>query len=141
MSSRMSQDFDLSSSRETLRQQIAEDHGFALYEHYAERDAAAFLRLHPVTLKKVRLAGSIGYIPKGRRAIAYFGFQIADYLIGLPQTTNTSIHLPSVDHHPATGIQQAAHNRFGRISVAHAGHGIDPRPIAAGAALLHDCGW
>src|SRR5437764_3906630 len=77
----MGQDSDLSSSRETLRRQIAEDHGFALYNHYSERDAAAFLRLHPVTLKKIRLAGSIGYISKGRRAIAYFGFQIADYLI------------------------------------------------------------
>ena len=77
----MSQESDLSSSRETLRRQIAEDHGFALYNHYSEADAAAFLRLHPVTLKKVRLAGSIGYISKGRRAIAYFGFQIADYLI------------------------------------------------------------
>jgi hypothetical protein len=77
----MSQDSDLSSSRETLRRQIAEDHGFALYNHYSEPDAAAFLRLHPVTLKKIRLAGSIGYISKGRRTIAYFGFQIADYLI------------------------------------------------------------
>ena len=67
--------------RETLRQQIAEGHGFALYRHYAEREAAAYLGLHPVTLKKARLAGSIGYIAKGRRAIAYFGFQIADYLI------------------------------------------------------------
>src|SRR3954453_4351997 len=77
----MSQDFDLSSSREILRRQIAQDQGFALYRHYSERDAAAFLRLHPVTLKKIRLAGSIGYISKGRRAIAYLGFQIADYLI------------------------------------------------------------
>src|SRR3954451_2365940 len=77
----MSQDSDLSSSREILRRQIAQDQGFALYKHYSEPDAAAFLRLHPVTLKKIRLAGSIGYMCKGRRAIAYFGFQIADYLI------------------------------------------------------------
>src|ERR1700704_4176543 len=77
----MSQDSDVSPARETLRRQIASDHGFALYKHYSERDAPAFLCLHPVTLKKVRLAGSIGYISKGRRASAYFGFQIADYLI------------------------------------------------------------
>jgi hypothetical protein len=77
----MGQDSESPSSRETLRRQIAQDHGFALYNHYAEPDAAAFLRLHPVTLKKIRLAGSIGYISKGRRTIAYFGFQIADYLI------------------------------------------------------------
>jgi len=77
----MTPESHMSCDRETLRRQIAEDHGFALYKHYAECDAAAFLRLHPVTLKKIRLAGSIGYISKGRRAIAYFGFQIADYLI------------------------------------------------------------
>ena len=77
----MSQDSDFSLVRESLRRQIAQDHGFALYRHYPERDAAAFLDIHPVTLKKVRLAGSIGYISKGRRSIAYFGFQIADYLI------------------------------------------------------------
>src|SRR3984893_9137771 len=77
----MSQDSDFPSTRETLRRQIADDHGFALYKHYSERDAAVFLRLHPVTLKKIRLAGSISYISKGRRAVAYFGFQIADYLI------------------------------------------------------------
>src|SRR6516225_11424632 len=77
----MTPESDVPSSRDALRRQITEDHGFALYQHYSEREAAAFLRLHPVTLKKVRLAGSIGYISKGRRAIAYFGFQIADYLI------------------------------------------------------------
>src|ERR1700739_2305654 len=77
----MSHESESTSVRETLRRQIADDHGFALYKHYSERDAAAFLRLHPVTLKKFRLAGSIGYVSKGRRAIAYFGFQIADYLL------------------------------------------------------------
>jgi hypothetical protein len=77
----MSHESEIAPVRETLRRQIADDHGFALYRHYSERDAAAFLRLHTVTLKKIRLAGAIGYISKGRRAVAYFGFQIADYLI------------------------------------------------------------
>jgi hypothetical protein len=77
----MSQDSDFASNPESLRRQIAQDHGFALYRHYPERDAAAFLSIHPVTLKKIRLGGLIAYISKGRRAIAYFGFQIADYLI------------------------------------------------------------
>jgi hypothetical protein len=77
----MSHESETAPVREILRRQIADDHGFALYRHYSERDAAAFLRLHPVTLKKIRLAGAIGYISKGRRAVAYFGFQIADYLI------------------------------------------------------------
>ena len=53
----MSHEFETAPARETLRRQIADDHGFTLYRHYSERDAAAFLRLHPVTLKKIRLAG------------------------------------------------------------------------------------
>src|ERR1700730_17257924 len=77
----MTPESHMSCDRETLQRQIGADRGFALSKHYAECDAAAFLRLHPVTLKKIRLAGSIGYISKGRRAIAYFGFQIAVYLI------------------------------------------------------------
>jgi hypothetical protein len=68
-------------TRETLRQQIAEGRGFSLHRHHAEEDAAAYLGMHPVTLKKLRLAGSIGYVAKGRRASAYIGCQLADYLI------------------------------------------------------------
>ena len=51
----------MSPQRAALRQQIAEAHGFALFKHYSERDAAGFLGLaiHPVTLKKLRRAGTI----------------------------------------------------------------------------------
>jgi hypothetical protein len=65
----MSQDSDFASNREALRRQIAQDHGFTLYRHYPERDAAAFLGIHPVTLKKIRLGGLIAYISKGRRRL------------------------------------------------------------------------
>ena len=54
-------------------EQIARDLGFRLFSHYGEREAAGYLDIHPVTLKKLRLAGSIGYVAKGQRAIAYFG--------------------------------------------------------------------
>ena len=54
--------------------------------HYAEGEAAASLGISPVTLKMLRLAGSIGYVAKGNRAIAYFGFPIADYLNRSGQT-------------------------------------------------------
>ncbi len=91
----MSQDSDFASNRETLRRQIAQDHAFALYRHYSECDAAAFLGIHPVTLKKIRLAGLIGYISKGRRAIAYFGFQIADYLIDQVRPSRATANMNS----------------------------------------------
>jgi hypothetical protein len=48
----MSYESETAPVREILRRQVADDHGFTLYRHYSERDAAAFLRLHPVTLKK-----------------------------------------------------------------------------------------
>ena len=60
----MSQDSDFASNREALRRQIAQDHGLALYRHYPERDAAAFLGIHPVTLKKIRLGGLIACYPR-----------------------------------------------------------------------------
>src|SRR6516165_10835818 len=124
----MSPESDISSSRETLRRQIAEHHGFALYDHYSERNAAAFLRLHPVTLKKVRLAGSIGYISKGRRAIAYFGFQIADYLIDQVRPCRAT---PGTNSRSANG---------GSPSGAEAPHGTlpatTPRPSARDVSAL-----
>ena len=119
---------DVLPGRETLRRKIAEDHGFALYNHYSERDAAAFLRLHPATLKKVRLAGSIGYISKGRRAIAYFGFQIADYLIDQVKPCRAT---PSTNSKSANG---------GSPSGAEAPHGMPPvtmrRPSARDVSAL-----
>ena len=70
-------DFDI----EALRSQIAAENGFLLYRQYKEPEAAEIIGIHPATLKKLRLAGKIGFIRKGKRAIAYFGFQIADHLI------------------------------------------------------------
>lgn len=66
---------------ETLREKIAAANGFALYAQYEEPEAAAFIGVHPVTLKKTRLEGRIGFMRKGKRAVSYFGFQIADFLI------------------------------------------------------------
>src|SRR6202008_1359338 len=124
----MSHDADPLSGRETLRRQIADDHGFALYKHYSERDAAAFLRLHPVTLKKARLAGSIGYISKGKRAVAYFGFQIADYLIDQIRSCRAT---------PST-VSRSASGGFPNAAEAPPGTPLSttPRPSARDVSAL-----
>lgn len=67
--------------REALRARIAEAHDIVLYRQYSESDAAHFLELHPVTLKRARLDGQVAFIRKGKRSLAYFGFQIVDFLI------------------------------------------------------------
>ena len=66
---------------EALREKIAQDNDLFLYRQYDEPSAADIIGIHPQTLKTARLAGRIGFIRKGKRAIAYFGFQIADFLI------------------------------------------------------------
>ena len=66
----------------TLRLEIAEANGFELYKRYSEKVAASFLTIHPQTLKTKRLQGRISYVKIGNRNVGYFGFQIADFLIG-----------------------------------------------------------
>lgn len=60
---------------------IAGDQGFQLFKHYSEAQAAKIIGIHPATLKKLRLTGSIPYIRIGKRRVALFGYQIAEYLI------------------------------------------------------------
>ena len=67
---------------ERLRRNIAEANGFALYKQYTEPEAAGFLQIHPQTLKSHRLEGKIEFLRLGKRSIGYFGFQLADFLIG-----------------------------------------------------------
>jgi hypothetical protein len=67
---------------ETLQKVIAEDNGILLYKKYSEAEAAAFLDLHPKTLKDIRLAGRIGCVRMSARKISYLGVHIADYMIG-----------------------------------------------------------
>jgi len=64
-----------------LHGSVASGNGFELYKHYSEAQAAEFLGMHHVTLKKRRLKGLIGFVKLGERSIGYFGYQIADYLI------------------------------------------------------------
>ena len=77
-------------NRELLREKIAYAHDLILYRQYTETQAASALEIHPATLKRVRLNGGIDFIRLGRRAIKYFGFQIADYLIGSISCQTTS---------------------------------------------------
>ena len=60
---------------------IAKDLKFDLYVHYTEAQAAKFIGVHAVTLKKRRLNGGVAYVKLGQRTIRYFGYQIANHLI------------------------------------------------------------
>lgn len=64
-----------------LRQQVAEAHGIKLFYHYSEMEASKLLRLSVSTLKRARRSDSIGFIRKGQKGVAYFGFNLVDYLL------------------------------------------------------------
>ena len=92
--------------REILRINIARAHDLVLYRQYNESDAAKAIGIHPVTLKRIRLAGGIAHIRLGPRAIRYFGFQIADHLIEaitctLEKTPPTASEITSSPSAPA----------------------------------------
>ncbi|MEO1965550.1 hypothetical protein [Hyphomonas sp.] len=67
---------------EKLKAGIAAAGGFELYGQYGEADAAGFLKIHPQTLKRIRLEGRIEYVRIGPRNIFYLGVNIVDFLIG-----------------------------------------------------------
>lgn len=67
-------------SSDRYREQIAKAHGIELFYHYSEAEAAKLLRSSVSTLKRARNDDSIGYIQKGEKSIAYFGYQLVDFL-------------------------------------------------------------
>ena len=73
---------------ERLKAGIAAASGFDLYAQYSEAEAAEFLKIHPQTLKRIRIDGRIEYIRIGPRNILYLGVNIADFLIGSVQWQN-----------------------------------------------------
>lgn len=68
-------------ANENLLKAIAMDQCFQLYRHYSEAQAAKIIGIHPATLKKLRLKGKLPFVRLGQRRVAYFGYQIATYLI------------------------------------------------------------
>ena len=80
---------------EVLMEKVASAHGFELFRHYSEPESSKLLSLHPSTLKRARADHSIGFIRKGTKSIAYFGFHLAEYLLSnstCAQTRNGSIN-------------------------------------------------
>ncbi|MEM7662795.1 MAG: hypothetical protein AAF292_11135 [Pseudomonadota bacterium] len=84
-----------SNASERIYQQIAEAHGIELFYHYSEAEAAKLVRLSVSTLKRARQRDSIGHIQKGENGIAYFGYQLVDFLtstITCPKPQSISIN-------------------------------------------------
>lgn len=79
---------------EGVGERIAEAHGIQPFYHYSEKEAAKLLRLSVSTLKRARNSDSIGYIQKGSRSVAYFGYQLVHFLIA--KTTCPTLHPESI---------------------------------------------
>ncbi|MEL6862077.1 MAG: hypothetical protein AAGL09_09090 [Pseudomonadota bacterium] len=73
---------------DSLREAIAKDNDIQLFKKYNETETAAFLDIHPRTLKENRLKGRIACIRLGPRTVRYLGIQIADYIIGSIEWAN-----------------------------------------------------
>lgn len=65
-----------------LREEIAKAYGLILFAHYIEEVAADKLGIDHTTLKRRRRAGKVPHVKFGDRGVRYFGYQIADMLIG-----------------------------------------------------------
>ncbi|MEM9376746.1 MAG: hypothetical protein AAGA72_11040 [Pseudomonadota bacterium] len=71
-----------------LKAGVAAANGFELYAQYNEAQAAGFLKIHPQTLKRLRLDGGIEYIRIGQRNISYLGIFLVEFLLGNVQWQN-----------------------------------------------------
>lgn len=76
-------------TREELKEMrlgICEQYKIAYFAAYTEEQAASFMGKDPSTLKRWRNKGLIfPVIEPGLKGIKYFGFQIADMIMGRPQ--------------------------------------------------------
>lgn len=76
---------------------IAQDNGFKVHKSYSEKEAARLLGVHFSTLGRIRNRNEIGFVKKGQRSIAYFGFHLIDYFIAQETcpATQTKIDIKS----------------------------------------------
>ncbi|MGL6352024.1 MAG: hypothetical protein ACRC2U_19770 [Aeromonas sp.] len=66
---------------QAMRTEVAKEHGFKLYGHYSEAQAAHYLKCDPSTLKRRRLKGQVLSVELGGQ-VKYLGIMIADMLLG-----------------------------------------------------------
>ena len=64
-----------------MRDAIAKERGFRLYEQYTEQQAAFYLNIDQSTLKRWRLKKRIRYVPFGG-GVRYMGIMLADAICG-----------------------------------------------------------
>ncbi|WP_373007998.1 hypothetical protein [Hyphomonas sp.] len=88
----MGQELPLSSFHES----IAKAHGLSLYGRYTEQDAASVLDFSLVSLRRLRSNGGISFVRMSPRKIAYFGYQLVDFLL-------QSVEEPECPDIPTTG--------------------------------------
>lgn len=72
-----------------LLKEMALEMGVPLYSRYSETESSEIIGVSPATLKRIRQSGSIAYIRVSERKIAFFGFQLLEYLLENMQCHNT----------------------------------------------------
>ena len=105
----MGQELNLSPFHES----IAKAHGLTLYRRYTEQDAARALDFSLVSLRRLRSNGGISYVRMSPRKIAYFGYQLVDFLL-------QSVEEPECPDIPTTG------NSSSGISGSPSAAGVKP---------------
>ena len=66
---------------------ISDEIGLPVYKRFSEQEAAQQLGLSKQTLKRLRDAGRIGYVRLSKRRLAFFGFQLVEYLVSAIEET------------------------------------------------------
>ena len=101
---------------------IADAHGISLYQRYSEADAAGVLDYSIVSLRRIRTAGRIGCIKLSPRKIAYFGYQLVDFLLQAVEEKKCPDISPTVSSNSATSGSQS-----NREAMLGAGRGSTPK--------------
>lgn len=66
---------------EKLREKVASQHGFQLYERYSEKEASLQIGYDYSTLKRKRRAGMVPFVDQGGGSVGYMGYHIADIIL------------------------------------------------------------
>lgn len=101
-----------------MREGICLQYGIKYFAVYDEEQAASFQAKDPSTLKRWRKAGKIfPVVEPGGKGIRYFGFQIADMIMGRPQpwqNTKSEITGSETSGSPSEAPHGAEHGTTGK---------------------------
>ena len=65
---------------------VADAHGIQLFDHYSEREAADIIGLSLIALRRLRSGRKISALRLSPRKVAFFGYQLVEYLLSAVET-------------------------------------------------------